>query len=501
MRIALPLLAAVTALAPLVHAAAAESKCSYAEAAALPIRYAGDGLAPTIEGEIDAKPARFLVETASNATLLTRSAILKRGLAMRRSDVQAYGVGGRTTLYQVKLNDVAVGRAHSGRVTLQALGDIAASPSYDAIVGAPFLMQMDLEIALADKQMRLLKPIGCGDAFLGYWSQNVIYVPFRVDGEDAPVPHFTVELNGTKMDAVIDSGTTISVIERDAAKRAGLEISAPGVTELPRMRPTGPDAVRHWSAMAKTLVIGGETMRNMRIGIMESRGLRTSDVILGADFLRAHHVLFAMAQKRLYFSYEGGELSASDRDTLEPWIRKEADAGNPDAQLYVARRYLNGRGVERDPALAAMWMDKAAQQGLARAGLLAGRQLMLAGRYGEAAARMHGALGQMPGERFGAFWRYLARVRAGEQAAAAPELAATFKAQDDDAWPAPIADFYLGQIDAAALLAKAGKPESKHESQLCEARYYMAESRAAQPAKPGETQAAPLPDPCEDAYN
>jgi hypothetical protein len=35
---------------------------------------------------------------------------------------------------------------------------------------------------------------------------------------------------------------------------------------------------------------------------------RAPDAVLGADFLKAHHILFANSQRRMYFSYEGGAL-------------------------------------------------------------------------------------------------------------------------------------------------------------------------------------------------
>jgi hypothetical protein len=38
------------------------------------------------------------------------------------------------------------------------------------------------------------------------------------------------------------------------------------------------------------------------------RGEERFDMILGADFLKAHRLLFAMSQHRLYLSYLGGDV-------------------------------------------------------------------------------------------------------------------------------------------------------------------------------------------------
>jgi hypothetical protein len=31
-------------------------------------------------------------------------------------------------------------------------------------------------------------------------------------------------------------------------------------------------------------------------------------MLLGVDFVRSHHLLFAVSQRRMYFSYLGGEV-------------------------------------------------------------------------------------------------------------------------------------------------------------------------------------------------
>ena len=45
------------------------------------------------------------------------------------------------------------------------------------------------------------------------------------------------------------------------------------------------------------------------------------------------------------------------------WYRKSAELGNVRAQYLVADIYLNGLGIEKDPAQAAVWYRKAADAG------------------------------------------------------------------------------------------------------------------------------------------
>lgn len=195
-------------------------------------------------------------------------------------------------------------------------------------------------------------------------------------------------------------------------------------------------------------------------------------------FLRTHRVLFAMSQERLYISYMGGEVFSRGKLGIEPWLQQEADGGNPDAQFMLAYRYGNGSGVARDMPLATSWLEKAAKQGHPGATLQAGVAQLKAGKYAEAAALLGRALSQLPDDRHGSLYLYLARLQAGDAATAARELEARFAADRERRWPAPVADFYLARIDADALLVQAGK--EKPAAQACEASDFQSQLYAAQ---------------------
>jgi predicted aspartyl protease len=479
LRLALPLLASLVFPALPAHAAD-EAKCTYVLLATLPIRYAGPALVPAVDGAIDGTPATMLVDTGSDETFLTRTATEKRGLFLRTTGRYVEGVSGFSRVYSTRLKEIAVGPARSEhRVELPVIGDTTVTPSYDAIVGAGFLLQRDLELSLRDKELKFFSPRNCENVSLAYWKEDAVEVPFEATLRHSTNPHFTVVLNGKKLDAVIDSGAQHTAIMLDAAKRAGIKLDSPGVRRLPDVVGVGTDRVPHWSAVFQTLAIGGETIRDAEIGIIDSQGAAAAEVYLGQDFLRAHRVLFAMSQEKLYLAYLGGPVFGQRRG-IEPWMRQEADAGNPDAQFVLATRYESGRGVTQDRAQAAAWLEKAAAQGQPQAELLVGRRLMLGGQDAQAAVRIKSALDKLPAERYGALWLYIARLRSGELETAKRELQATFARSEDDEWPAPIADFYLGRIGADALLAKAGKDKQSSRARSCQATAYIAQLRAAQ---------------------
>lgn len=439
-----------------VHAADAEApRCRYVAVAKLPLHYSGPGLALTTTGVINGTPALMLVDTGASDTWLTRTGTERRGMRLSNLGRVARGIGGMSSIYQTRIKEFTVGPARSERGHMRVLSDFGYAPSYDAILGAPFLLQTDLELSLATKEIKFFQPVNCGDSFLGYWDEDALVIPFESYSDSgSPNPRFTVLVNGQKMRAMIDSGADSTVISLDAAKRAGLAPDSRGLGRKGHAVGVGDEKVAYWQAVFKTVQIGEETIQNAELDVLER--LEGIDMLLGADFLRSHRVLFAMSQRKIYFSYIGGH-PFGQRGKLEPWIQAEADAGNGDAQMALARLYRHGDKVPRDDAAAVAWLEKAARSGNPDANLHLGHALLRDGNALEAAPRLRLALDKLPSNRDAALWLYLARLRTGQAELGRSELTTAFARGEDDEWPAPIADFYLGKLGAPELLKQAAR--------------------------------------------
>jgi predicted aspartyl protease len=417
------------------HADEPAPRCLYVKVADLPIRYVGLGLMPAVDGAINGTPATVLVDTGAFETQLTMNGATRRDLRLSMMPGRwVEGIGGSARLYSTRLKEFAIGPARTPRsMEVLVLGDDNLTPAFDAIAGAPFLLQADLEIDLRSKQMRFYRPRDCGKAELLLWKEPTVVVPFERHFDSSPNPHFTVEVNGKKLDAVIDTGAHHTIMTLPAAKRAGIDVDGPGVRRLGYMGGVGSERAPHWAVRIKNVRIGDETINNAEIGIVDAQGETGAELYLGQDFLRAHRVLFAMSQEKIYFAYLGGDAFTLS-DGVPDWVRAEAESGNADAEYVLALAYRNGEGVPRDLAA----------------------------------------------DRIGPLWLYLARVRNGEAALAKTELQASLKKQKQDDWPEPIAEFYLGELDATHLLDRAGKDKQFAHARTCMADSYMAEWHAAQ---------------------
>lgn len=479
LRRALPL--ALIALLSTGASADDAPKCRYVNIGELPLRYLDAAFQPAIDGSINGKPATMLIDTGAHTTWLTSQAADRLDLSQRMTGAYVKGVGGESRLYNVRVDDFVVGPTHSGRRAIDVIAEMGNTPEYDALVGAEFLFQADIEFSLAEKKVRFFRPLDCKNSFLAYWG-DAVALPFNGTFGSSRNPTFEIELNGVKLDAAIDSGASSSFVFIDAARKAGVQTDSAGTIKAGSAVGVGAEKLEQWRAVFKTLKIGGETINDaeLRIAADPNTGRHPADVLLGDDFLRTHRVLFAMSQRRVYISYLGGDIFSRGAVAIEPWLQKEADEGNPDAQYILANKYRAGSGVARDPAAAAAWLRKAAQHGHVRASYMVGTSLLHGGKSAESADMFTNVLRKRPDDRRAALYLYLAQLQGGDGAGAARELEARLAADKQRSWPAPVADFYLGRLDAGALVAQAGKDPAQASLHACEAKFMVGELAGAQ---------------------
>lgn len=309
--IAFPLRMLALSMFTLAGAAHAADACRYTPFATLQLRASGDTRQPTVDGSINGKPAVMLVDTGLGPSMLVKDAAEKFGLALDSTGKYVSGVGGASVMYQARVEDFSVAGAHSGRAAMPVLGTLGDKPGYDAIAGAEFLLQADLEIALAKNQVRFFRAKDCADTYLAYWNKEAMEIPFGGTDAGHRNPRFTVQVNGVALDAEISTGTTNTSLTRRAAEQAGIRIDGPNVVKAGTSSGVGAAHLDTWVADVDTFTLGSETIKHGHILVRENAPQGSNGapgVVLGTDFLRAHRVLIAMSQNRLYVTYEGGEV-------------------------------------------------------------------------------------------------------------------------------------------------------------------------------------------------
>ncbi|MEO7577762.1 MAG: retroviral-like aspartic protease family protein [Massilia sp.] len=413
------LLLAAGALATSLPALSEES--CYGSLGRFPFQYRGMPMMPAVDGEIDGKPAVILVDTGAHGSMLTMTGAMRRDLPLKLSPRQIVGVGGQSNQYTTRISNFAVGKVGSAAMSIDVIGQTGVPIAYDAIIGVDFLLQADLEVDFSNRQLRLLKPMSCGpNEHLAYWDRNASVLPAlpNYSGMNA-FPHFIVELNGVRMNAIIDTGASSTVVIDTAARRAGVFPHSPGVKLVGAAGGWGQKRGRAWVARFDDIRIGKELLVGPTLNIQEvpkeSRG--NWDILLGNDFLRAYRVLFATSQKRIYLSRIGIPFPPR-QGSADAWVAQEAAGGNPDAHLTMARY----AGDANDAEGSLRWTRSAAGLGQPLAQRLIGARAWREGRAAEAVAALEPSVAKMPADIDAQIELYLALLKAGKADQASQQL-------------------------------------------------------------------------------
>lgn len=142
----------------------------------------------------------------------------------------------------------------------------------------------------------------------------------------------TVQINGKPVQALFDSGAAASTMTTRDAAMAGVTPDTPGVAVMGKGGGLGANRVDYWVGPFQTFGIGNEVIRDPRIffadmfrgatvrapgSMVPQNAMQDQPMLLGVDFLRAHRVLVAHSQHKIYFTYLGGPVFQMDKRAEE----------------------------------------------------------------------------------------------------------------------------------------------------------------------------------------
>jgi predicted aspartyl protease len=141
----------------------------------------------------------------------------------------------------------------------------------------------------------LYKVRHCAGNFLP-WTTPYDAVQLHVTWEDTLL--LPVSVDGKRFTALLDSGSTGTVLDSAAAEQAG--VSANDLAQAATAQGTGAAGVgfQEFAHDFQTLNVGPDTLRDVRLAVLD-RTLRGSDMLLGLDYLATRHV---------WISYRTGQL-------------------------------------------------------------------------------------------------------------------------------------------------------------------------------------------------
>jgi predicted aspartyl protease len=295
--------------------------CKLIKVADWPVRVERNHL--IVDGAINGQRIGAILDTGATRTLIFRAAAERLGLPRQETRrYRMFGVGGETNVQiafveEFKVQDTV---RKGWRVIVAGDGDFGA----DVLLGEDFFQLLDLEFDLAHNAIRMYQPKDCDGASLAYWaSADIGEVAIEAVDDARPQIVLTVQLNGRPIKAELDSGASITMLDKQEAARLGVTPETPGVIPAGKNSGLGQKPVDAWIGRFESFIIGNERIRDTEILFSDwHRGIaynpsggRVSEqlpglhaMLLGADFLRAHRVLVAHSQRKIYFTYVGGPV-------------------------------------------------------------------------------------------------------------------------------------------------------------------------------------------------
>ena len=268
---------------------------------------------PVVEGTINGKPVKVLIDTSSETFIPIHEA-RELGLTLTvRRGVYWSGTTGRTQAYEAYIR-FQVGDMVKPDLPMPVIGDPHTASPYSVVLGEDFFDQVDTEFDLAHDAIRLFRPEGCTPPQLVYWGAAYSQAGFATVDPDTPQIEAQAQLNGKMVWATLDTGDPSSIVDTVTAQADGVQWPPPDAIEGPRLHGVGPRRVESRVGLFSSFALGDERVSNLRL-LVASIGRNDwyhPRMYIGADFFRTHRVYIDMKDRLILFSYAGGQIFCPD---------------------------------------------------------------------------------------------------------------------------------------------------------------------------------------------
>ena len=292
--------------------------CHVGRYGTLPVEVIGERATTVVK--INGQDTRFVLDTGAFFNLMSKANASALGLKLQSLpfDFRISGIGGSAGAEFAKVKEFGV-----LDTTLKRIDFIVGGTDVGyGLLGANLLDMADVELDLAHGKLTLFQVDHCEKTSLAYWSKDNNYFLADLEPADSQLDRRTfvnVMIGDKRVRALLDSGAPATLLTRRAAEHAGIDLNAPGVKTGHRTYGVGAETVKTWIVPIDSFSVGTETIHHSQMLVIDGNiGNRDTDMLLGLDFILAHHLFVANSEKKMFFTYNGGRVfalaDASDGD-------------------------------------------------------------------------------------------------------------------------------------------------------------------------------------------
>ena len=299
----------LTVLALLLAPASSSAQCQGLDLLA-ELRVTGPGVRPVVSAHVNGIEAQFVIDSGADFSSMSSAAAARLNLKQIPAPPEfiVAGVGGNAGMSITVVDEFKLAAVPFHHLQFMVGGN--EPEGLTGVIGQNVLRFTDVEYDLHNGVIRLMRPReGCREAPLAYWAGSQAYSVIDLDRpqSDFPPTRGAAFVNGARVRARFDTGADSSMLDLDAARRAGVEPGGAGVVEAGYARGIGDTPVKTWIAPIASVKLGDEEIRKTRIRIGHIE-IGDFEMLIGADFFQSHRVYVANSQHKLYFTYNGGPV-------------------------------------------------------------------------------------------------------------------------------------------------------------------------------------------------
>jgi tetratricopeptide (TPR) repeat protein/predicted aspartyl protease len=289
------------------------SGCQLGVMADLPVTM--QNMRASVPVTIDGKETRLWLDSGAFFSLMPRAKAMELGLKIGPAPfgLTLVGIGGSSSPDLVTVRKFGI--ADKALTNVQFL--VGGNDVGNGLIGRNLLAIEDTEFNLAGGSVKLIRPHDCNNAAITYWAPGKPYftAPLEVGANSGNhLFQVIVRINGAPVTAAYDSGSPSTLLSRRAAQKAGIDLNGPAVTPVSGIGGLGKRVRPGWTVPVESVAIGDETVLKTRLDVIDSPTLAGDDgpdMLIGADYMLAHHIYVARSQRRIYFTYGGGKAFRS----------------------------------------------------------------------------------------------------------------------------------------------------------------------------------------------
>ena len=254
----------------------------------------------TVAATLEGQKVALLIDTGAFISTISRNGAQQLGVRPGGGGYASFtriqGVGGVTAAPIVTVHDLSLGRGVIQRLHLPLLSNFSRPVDGLPVVGSfgdDFLSNYDVDVDLPRQHFGLYKATGC-DARMEPFDPPYFEIPFRKENGNIVL---NIRLNDRPITAVLDTGASLTVIDRKQALAAGVVLDGLNADQIQLHAGVDLRPIEMRRHQFGSLEVGDERMNNFRFEVAD---LAAGKTLLGRDFLRFNHVLISYSRRMLF---------------------------------------------------------------------------------------------------------------------------------------------------------------------------------------------------------